>query len=49
MRLAGDKRFRDVYVDPIPVSGKLTDLQVLADRAGMLQHAIDDLRTTFTT
>ena len=37
-------RFREVYIDPIPVNGNVTDLQVLADRARMLQSAIDGIR-----
>lgn len=36
--------FRQVYVDPVLVNGQATDLQVLVDRARMLQDAFAEIR-----
>jgi hypothetical protein len=36
--------FRTVYTDPVDVNGVTTPLQVLVDRARMLQQALDGLR-----
>jgi predicted ester cyclase len=36
--------FREVYADPVTVNGEPTDLQVLVDRARMLQTAIVGIR-----
>ena len=41
---AGLDRFRDVYIDPIVVNGQSTELQVLVDRARMLQGALEGMR-----
>jgi hypothetical protein len=36
--------FRSVYADPLAVNGSSTPLQVLVDRARMMQGALQDLR-----
>ncbi len=36
--------FRSVYADPLAVNGSSTSLQVLVDRARMMQDALQDLR-----
>ena len=36
--------FRSVYADPLTVNGSSTPLQVLVDRARMMQGALQDLR-----
>ncbi len=36
--------FRTVYADPLQVNGASTSLQVLVDRARMMQGALQDLR-----
>src|SRR6266540_7548577 len=36
--------FRTVYTDPLEVNGESTALQVLVDRARMMQRALDGLR-----
>src|SRR4051794_39458222 len=38
--------FREVYADPLPVNGEVTEVQVLLDRARMLQGAFEGLRHT---
>src|SRR6476659_5871456 len=38
--------FRTVYRDPLPVNGEVTEVQVLLDRARMLQGAFEGLRST---
>ena len=38
--------FRAVYADPVQVNGVATPVQVLLDRARMMQAAFDDLRHT---
>ena len=41
---SGLESFRAVYADPLNVNGQSTPLEVLVDRARMLQAAVDDIR-----